>query len=112
MEKKTSNILTVVLLVSVLAFILKFFYIWGITEKPVAWWGAFLLIPIYTTGTGFFTCWKKEKKKRALYLLQGCLFCIAVMVATFYPFLWQYSYIFFVLILALIFFLMARCKEK
>ena len=112
MNSNSYKLLGVVMLVSALAITLKYFHIWGITETPVAWRGALLLVPIYTLGSGFLNSWKKGKKKKSIYLLQACLLCIVVMVATFYPPLWQYSFIFFVLILALQFFLMAKYRDK
>ncbi|WP_028581760.1 hypothetical protein [Desulfogranum japonicum] len=110
MKGNTYTLIAVVLLVTALSFLLKNFVGWGITEKPIAWWGIFIAVPIYTTGAAFLVSWKKGKKKKALYLLQACLFCVLAMVGTFYPPFWGYSYIAFILVVALHFFLLAKVK--
>ncbi len=111
MRKNTTGIVVIALLVTALALVLKQFHSWGVTDSPVSWWGVMLLVPVYITAAGAMRAWRNGRRKKALHLSQAALFCLVVMIATFFPVLWKYIYIPFIVIVALHLFLLSQVRE-
>jgi hypothetical protein len=112
MRRQSTGIVVVTLLATALALVVKQFPSWGLTEAPVAWWGVLLLVPVYVLGTGAMRARQNGRSRRAVHLLQAALFCGVVMIATFFPVLWRYIYIPFIVIVALHFFLLSRVRGE